>query len=330
MISVIVITYNEEKTIGRTLDSILMQKCRMPIEIVIGDDASTDGTRKICEDYAKRYPQILLMPKAPNKGIIDNYFDCIEASHGKYIADCAGDDYWVTDDKLERELDLMESDTRITLVHTDWLFRNDKTEVLSYPPEAIFTDKVTEGSTMLESIVTQTSRPIIHLCTALYRKDIFMEEYSKDKTLFRNKKYGCEDLQICFVMALRGHIGYIPEVTLHYSIGNTTASNTQDSQKQFLFVKRVTNLSYYLCKKYDLHSSCIHNYFHKRAFALLMHAFRAYDRSLAEDACQCAISWGVQLTYKDKVIYYIMKSTTLWSIALTFRGFVKNVLHKLG
>ena len=50
LISVIVITYNEEKTIARTLDSILMQKCRLPIEIVVGDDASTDGTRAMCED----------------------------------------------------------------------------------------------------------------------------------------------------------------------------------------------------------------------------------------------------------------------------------------
>ena len=45
MISVVVVTYNQEKTIGRTLDAILCQKCHLPIEIVIGEDGSTDGTR---------------------------------------------------------------------------------------------------------------------------------------------------------------------------------------------------------------------------------------------------------------------------------------------
>ena len=47
MISVVVVTYNQEKTIGRTLDAILCQKCHLPIEIVIGEDCSTDGTRAI-------------------------------------------------------------------------------------------------------------------------------------------------------------------------------------------------------------------------------------------------------------------------------------------
>lgn len=327
MISVIVVTYNEEKTIGRTLDSILKQKCRMPIEIVIGEDASTDRTREICEDYARRYPQILLMPKAPNKGVVDNYFDCIEVSHGKYIADCAGDDYWVTDDKLEKELDLIESDEGITLVHTDWKCRNEQTGELISPPSLIFNKPITDGKIMKEAIVTQTKRPIIHLCTALYRKDVFMEEYFKDKKLFRNKDFGCEDLQICFVMADRGKIGYIPEVTLYYSVGNATVSNTQDSKKQFRFVERVTNLSFYLCEKYNLHSSQICNYFHERVFALLMHAFRAQDRNLALEACQCAKKWGTPFTFKDKLVYYVTKSSILLTIALFSRRMVKNGLH---
>ena len=87
LVSVIVLAYNQQDSIARTLDSILMQKCRLPIEIVVGDDASTDGTRAVCEDYARRYPDIVrLMPAAPNKGMVDNYFDCMLACRGKYIA----------------------------------------------------------------------------------------------------------------------------------------------------------------------------------------------------------------------------------------------------
>ena len=67
MISVVVVTYNQEKTIARTLDSILCQRCHLPIEIVIGEDASTDNTRAICEDYAKRYPHAIPV-QAPAKG----------------------------------------------------------------------------------------------------------------------------------------------------------------------------------------------------------------------------------------------------------------------
>ena len=95
-ISVIVTTYNQEDTIGRTLNSILAQKCHLPIEIIIGEDCSTDNTRSVCKDYAQRYPQIIrLMPKAENKGIQNNYYDCLLECKGKYIADCAGDDFWI-------------------------------------------------------------------------------------------------------------------------------------------------------------------------------------------------------------------------------------------
>ena len=76
LISVIVCTYNQESTIGRTLDSILMQQCHLPIEIVIGEDCSTDSTLAVCQDYARRFPdQIRLFANPQNKGIIDNYFD---------------------------------------------------------------------------------------------------------------------------------------------------------------------------------------------------------------------------------------------------------------
>ena len=55
-ISVIVVTYNQEATIGRTLDSILMQQCHVPYEIVIGEDCSSDQTLAVCEQYAEKHP----------------------------------------------------------------------------------------------------------------------------------------------------------------------------------------------------------------------------------------------------------------------------------
>ena len=49
LISVIVCTYNQQDTISRTLDSILAQRCHLPIEIVIGEDGSIDGTLAVCQ-----------------------------------------------------------------------------------------------------------------------------------------------------------------------------------------------------------------------------------------------------------------------------------------
>lgn len=88
-VSVIVLTYNQEKLIGRTLDSILAQKCDFPFEIIVGEDCSTDGTLAVCRDYEARHPdKIRLFANNPNKGLLDNYYDCILLARGEYLADC--------------------------------------------------------------------------------------------------------------------------------------------------------------------------------------------------------------------------------------------------
>ena len=109
IISVIVLTYNQEKTIGRTLDSILMQKCHLPIEIELRDDCSNDATDAVCKRYAEKYPSIIrYRQNKQNKGIIDNYFDTLLECRGRYIADCAGDDFWIDPLKLEKEVNILE------------------------------------------------------------------------------------------------------------------------------------------------------------------------------------------------------------------------------
>lgn len=128
IISVIVLTYNQEGTIAHALDSILSQKCSVPFEIVIGDDCSTDNTTNICEDYQRRFPEIIrLIVNKKNKGIVDNYYDCLLECRGKYIADCAGDDFWIDDRKLEKEVTILENDPSVTLVHTNWFCYNENT-----------------------------------------------------------------------------------------------------------------------------------------------------------------------------------------------------------
>ena len=168
MISVVVVTYNQEKTIARTLDSILCQRCHLPIEIVIGEDASTDNTRAICEDYAKRYPQIRLFSNQQNKGVADNYIDCLLACNCKYIADCAGDDFWVDPEKLEKEVTVMEQHPQVTMVITNWRFYNEPTQQTE-PGHQKTLAPITSGHQLLEAFITQTGMSVFHLCSSLYR-----------------------------------------------------------------------------------------------------------------------------------------------------------------
>lgn len=320
IISVIVITYNQERTIGRALDSILNQRCHLPLEIIIGEDASIDGTRKICETYAERFPKVVkLMEKAPNKGIVDNYFDCLLTCKGKFIADCAGDDYWTDPEKLEKEVYILEREPDVTLVHTAWQYLDEQTgETLSAPP-TLFPAPRTDGKKMLEAIITQVEQPVIHLCTSLYRASTILEAYREDTRLFRDKSFQCEDLQVAFTMALRGKIAYLPAITLSYTIGGTSASNRNSPQKQFKFVLGTTYLSHYLCEKHQLRNENINRYFQRRVFALFMHAFRAYDKQLRELAKQCEENWEVTPTLSIRLSGFITSNTITWQTFLLLR-----------
>ena len=243
IISVVILTYNQQDTIGRAIDSVLMQKCHVPFEIIIGEDASTDNTRVICQEYAKKHPDIIrLFCNEQNKGITDNYFDCLLQCRGQYIADCAGDDFWIDPDKLEKEVSVMESHPSVTMVITNWQYYDEQTQQTT-PSRQQQHAPITPGRDLLRAIITQQNMSVFHLCTSLYRSDIFRKAYEEDTYMFRNKDLCSEDMQIASAMAWHGDIAYLPDVTLNYSISDRSVSNVIDSEKAFRFVSRTIELT---------------------------------------------------------------------------------------
>lgn len=118
-ISVIVTTYNQEKYIAECLDSILSQQCNVPFELIVSDDASADGTGKICADFQKHHPErVIFLQQEKNRGMLDNYADVLELCRGKYVAQCAGDDYWCDPLKLQKQFDCLEKREGFGFVRT--------------------------------------------------------------------------------------------------------------------------------------------------------------------------------------------------------------------
>jgi glycosyltransferase involved in cell wall biosynthesis len=118
-VSVAMSVYNREQFIAQAIESVLMQETAFVVELVIGEDCSTDGTRRIVQAYAGKYPSVIraLLPER-NLGVSRNYEAVWQACRGKYIAWLDGDDYWRTPQKLQKQVALMETNPHYSMCGT--------------------------------------------------------------------------------------------------------------------------------------------------------------------------------------------------------------------
>jgi glycosyltransferase involved in cell wall biosynthesis len=115
LLSICMITYNHEQYIAQAIESVLMQKTGFDLELVIGEDCSTDNTGLICREYTKRHPQIKLLSRERNFGMINNFIDTYKNCKGKYIAILEGDDYWTDTAKLQKQVDFLEKNPNFNI-----------------------------------------------------------------------------------------------------------------------------------------------------------------------------------------------------------------------
>ncbi len=106
--SVCMIAYQHEAFVTQAIESVLNQKVDFDLELVIGEDHGPDGTRAICEKYAARDARVRLLPSNRNHGVMANFRRTLGACTGDYVAVCEGDDYWTDDQKLRKQVELLD------------------------------------------------------------------------------------------------------------------------------------------------------------------------------------------------------------------------------
>jgi len=136
-VSVLMITYNHEGFIQDAIESILMQKTDFSLELVIGEDYSTDGTKRICLEYQKKYPKIIrVLDAGKNLGVKENFLRTLRACKGEYIAYLEGDDFWTDPNKLQIQVDFLDANPNFALC-----FHRIKTLNMITKEEYVLSDK---------------------------------------------------------------------------------------------------------------------------------------------------------------------------------------------
>lgn len=199
MVSVCCTSYNHERFISQCLDGVLAQKTSFPFEILVHDDASTDGTAELIRGYAKRHPHlvkpIFQVDNQYSRGrSINPEFNFLRAK-GKYIAICEGDDVWVDPLKLQAQVDFLEANPSFALCFTDAKTIDESGKVLA-PLHATKRDLSATELQLTASIFT---------LTACFRH--VFEEWPRE---FANVRYG--DLAIWSMLGDHGAGKYMGDI----------------------------------------------------------------------------------------------------------------------
>jgi len=262
LVSVLIITYNQQHYISQCIESVLEQESDFPFEIIIGEDFGSDNTRNICIAYQQKYPDIIkLILHESNGGVVNNWLTCIQSARGKYIAQCAGDDYWHNPDKLQLQFDYMESNPDCGIIHTDF----DELNIVSNKiiNSVYKTDSINIKQGYLQKEIFDGS---LKMCAATicFRKDLFDKYIPVEKYL--ELSFPIEDWPTLLILSHYSKVDYLDISTVTYRKGHESISNPRSYEKTIDRFTREKRMYKYLCdlfpddlqyveKDYDIYSN---------------------------------------------------------------------------
>ena len=166
LVSVCMITFNHESYIREAIEGVLMQKINFTIELIIGEDCSTDNTRKIVKEYEALYPEIIVAQyPETNRGMMRNFTSVLQSARGKYIALCEGDDFWTDPLKLQKQVDFLEMNEEYSICfHNVKIFKENENKFMA--------DYITREVNETSDIYELAKANYIHTPSVLFRNII--------------------------------------------------------------------------------------------------------------------------------------------------------------
>jgi len=232
------ITYGHEKYVGESVESILMQETNFDFELIIADDCSPDNTEEVIKNIIKNHKKghlVKYTKHSVNKGIMPNLLFALEQCKHKYIAMCEGDDFWVTTDKLQKQVDFLEAHPDYGLVYTHVKHFNQETNTyIEVPP--MFPESEDDAIPMM------LERKFIEFPSTVFRKDILFQTI---ETIKPELEYGIiGDTRILLETIQLSKIHFLNEVTTVYRVLQGSASHPTHIDK-YIFAL----LDTYNCRK---------------------------------------------------------------------------------
>lgn len=222
LVSICTLVYNHEPYLRACLDGFVMQRTNFAFEVLVHDDASTDGSAEIIREYTEKYPEIFKPiyqhENQYSKGVWVNATFQYPRAKGKYIALCEGDDYWTDPMKLQHQVDFMESHPDYSLCFHNAMVLNERLEVK---------ERIQSFCHLNHSQTISTERIISEWCiptaSILFRRESFEK--------FELPRFFSGDYTLELALASVGKVYYIDRYMSVYRLNNGGVSSKISVEK---------------------------------------------------------------------------------------------------
>jgi glycosyltransferase involved in cell wall biosynthesis len=276
VVDIVMTTYNQEKYIAKAIESALSQICDFSYRLIIGEDFSTDGTKLICKSYADLYPEkIVLLENKSNLGLIKNYLNCFDNCRAKYIAILEGDDYWVSQSKLQQQVDFLQRDNDFGLVHANFYSYDENAKRDVYNPDRLdIYCKNNQGYVYSQLLWNNFICPL----TVVFRNDLLK---GIDRDFLLSNDLNTIDYYLWLYFSNITKVGYQSEIFGVYNIASSSISNTSDISKKINFEQTKENILKYILAKYPNDDFKIEYYYDVKNIYLLFKSMKSFKIMLS-------------------------------------------------
>ncbi|MGT2811803.1 glycosyltransferase [Streptococcus minor] len=219
LVSILCTVYNKEPWLAQTIESFLAQERDFPIEILLIDDASTDGSKAIIATYQEEYPDLIrTFYNQENQGIAKTWVSICQEARGHYIARCDGDDFWLDKQKLKKQLSLLADNPQAKWSNTDFDVYNEYGELVS---QAGFENGFIPLADTFEKMLA--TRGFTMASTWLVERELMLEVNAELDLTTSDDTF---NLQMDLFQ--RTELAYLPEATVAYVINQGSDSRPKD------------------------------------------------------------------------------------------------------
>ncbi len=294
LVSIVTIAYNLENYLGEAIESVLMQKVKFSYELVIGEDCSKDKTLQIAMDYQSRYPdKIRVLRREKNLGLTPNCVDTHNHCRGKYIALLDGDDYWTDENKLQMQVDFMETHPEYSgCAHQSSIIRGDASNFVKlFGPQE-------DMELNVDDMITHRK---FHTSSLLYKREIWQKCGGIPVGISSNER------AIYPMLSIFGPVHYMKENMCVYRLAPTGLNSKitcRELETDLLMLPWLKNIdkNFPVCKFRSFLHLCMYTYPRKTPFARLTkhwlafiwYSFSYFPKNLGD------VKWGT-IDYIKKI-----------------------------